>query len=112
MLGNPGSNPLELFWDVVDTLDQKLDEKIAIVVEAIKAHNAQAAGSVANAEGTEQEQKSEDSGFVIGPETTEEDFMIVIKNQEDTLKKLSAEEVHVVFETVSNLSRTGQVYVN
>ena len=24
MLGNPGSNPLELFWDVVDDLDQKL----------------------------------------------------------------------------------------
>ncbi|KAF8159573.1 hypothetical protein B0H34DRAFT_842867 [Crassisporium funariophilum] len=28
MLGNPGSNPLELFWDVVDALDQQLDAKI------------------------------------------------------------------------------------
>lgn len=35
MLGNPGSNPLELFWDAVDTFDQKLDEKIAIVQEAL-----------------------------------------------------------------------------
>lgn len=28
MLGNPGSNPLEMFWDVVDELDQALDIKI------------------------------------------------------------------------------------
>jgi len=28
MLGNPGSNPLEMFWDVVDELDQVLDIKI------------------------------------------------------------------------------------
>jgi pre-mRNA-processing factor 40 len=28
MLGNPGSNPLELFWDVVDMFDQQLDTMI------------------------------------------------------------------------------------
>jgi pre-mRNA-processing factor 40 len=28
MLGNPGSNPLEMFWDIVDELDQVLDQKI------------------------------------------------------------------------------------
>lgn len=31
MLGNPGSNPLELFWDVVDKLDQALDVKVSVV---------------------------------------------------------------------------------
>ncbi|KAE9399919.1 hypothetical protein BT96DRAFT_957117 [Gymnopus androsaceus JB14] len=35
MLGNPGSNQLELFWDVVDALDQKLDAKIAVVTNAL-----------------------------------------------------------------------------
>ncbi|KIJ20730.1 hypothetical protein PAXINDRAFT_57698, partial [Paxillus involutus ATCC 200175] len=36
LLGKPGSNPLELFWDVADQLDQKLDAKIAIVEESIR----------------------------------------------------------------------------
>jgi pre-mRNA-processing factor 40 len=36
MLGTPGSNPLELFWDVVDELDQALDERVAIVESALK----------------------------------------------------------------------------
>lgn len=27
LLGCPGSNPLELFWDVVDDMDQKLEAK-------------------------------------------------------------------------------------
>ena len=37
LLGNPGSNPLELFWDVVDGLDQKLDEKVELVDNALKS---------------------------------------------------------------------------
>ncbi|EJD47946.1 hypothetical protein AURDEDRAFT_102119 [Auricularia subglabra TFB-10046 SS5] len=36
MLGNPGSNPLELFWDVVDELDQVLDAKVDKAEEAFK----------------------------------------------------------------------------
>jgi pre-mRNA-processing factor 40 len=36
LLGNPGSNPLELFWDVVDGLDQKLDAKVEEVQAALK----------------------------------------------------------------------------
>ena len=40
MLENPGSNPLELFWDAVDALDQKLDAKIAVVEDVIKRFNA------------------------------------------------------------------------
>ena len=40
VLGNQGSNPLELFWDVVDSLDQKLDAKIQLVESAIARWNA------------------------------------------------------------------------
>ncbi|KAH8104969.1 hypothetical protein DFH11DRAFT_1733497 [Phellopilus nigrolimitatus] len=36
LLGIPGSNPLELFWDVVDSFDQKLDAKVTVVEEAIR----------------------------------------------------------------------------
>lgn len=32
ILGNPGSNPLELFWDMVDALDQRLEDKERIVL--------------------------------------------------------------------------------
>jgi len=43
MLGNPGLNPLKLFWDIVDALDQKLDAKIAVVEDVIKWHNTKLA---------------------------------------------------------------------
>ncbi|KAG8220839.1 hypothetical protein J3R82DRAFT_2333, partial [Butyriboletus roseoflavus] len=36
LLGKPGSNPLELFWDIVDQLDQRLDAKIATAEECIR----------------------------------------------------------------------------
>jgi len=36
LLGQPGSNPLELFWDVVDQLDQELEAKEAVVVKALE----------------------------------------------------------------------------
>ena len=35
MLGNPGSSPLELFWDVVDELDEQLDDDKRIVETAM-----------------------------------------------------------------------------
>jgi pre-mRNA-processing factor 40 len=31
MLGNPGSSPLDLFWDVVDELDQKVEENSRVI---------------------------------------------------------------------------------
>ncbi|CAI2167816.1 14245_t:CDS:10 [Funneliformis geosporum] len=37
MLGQPGSNPLELFWDVVEELDELLYQQRKIVVEIMKA---------------------------------------------------------------------------
>ncbi len=68
MLGNPGSNQLELFWDVVDGLDQKLDAKIDVVTEAFKGYRA---------EGVEGD--TEAPGFAVGPETTEEQYQNVLK---------------------------------
>ncbi|KAJ7619887.1 hypothetical protein B0H17DRAFT_1113867 [Mycena rosella] len=108
MLGNPGSNPLELFWDVVDELDQKLDKKIAVVEEAIGRYNVARAkqaggepdGDVKMADGvedgdkekekqmeTEKEKeekekekgKEPDGGFAVDPETAEEEFIAVVK---------------------------------
>ena len=37
MLGNPGSNPLEMFWDVVDEMDQVLDEKVDKAEDAFQS---------------------------------------------------------------------------
>ncbi|CAE6542388.1 unnamed protein product [Rhizoctonia solani] len=37
LLGTPGSNPIELFWDVVDQFDQALEEKVARVNRAMDA---------------------------------------------------------------------------
>ncbi|KAL9932969.1 hypothetical protein V8E36_008224 [Tilletia maclaganii] len=37
MLGQPGSTPLELFFDVVDELDAVLDERVAQLEEVLKA---------------------------------------------------------------------------
>ncbi|CAE6462005.1 unnamed protein product [Rhizoctonia solani] len=37
LLGTPGSNPIELFWDVVDQFDQALEEKVSRVNRAMDA---------------------------------------------------------------------------
>ncbi|KAI5118008.1 hypothetical protein M0805_008107 [Coniferiporia weirii] len=65
LLGNPGSNPIELFWDVVDNLDQKLDAKVALVEDALR---------------NKPNKEAEDGGkpFDFGPETTEEEFRAAI----------------------------------
>ncbi|KAH8107472.1 hypothetical protein DFH11DRAFT_1748020 [Phellopilus nigrolimitatus] len=61
LLGIPGSNPLEPFWDVVDSLDQKLDAKVTVVEEAIRKSNEQA-----------------EQSFEFGPNTTEEEFFAAV----------------------------------
>ncbi|KAF9078239.1 hypothetical protein BDP27DRAFT_1413156 [Rhodocollybia butyracea] len=86
MLGNPGSNQLELFWDVVDAMDQKLDAKIAIVM---------------NREAEKENGVSKSSGFVIGPTTTEEEYLTIVKAaDDDDIKTLSGEELHLIFDTL------------
>lgn len=100
MLGNPGSNPLELFWDAVDVLDQKLDAKVSVVEDAIKRHNAKLSGP--------EEDKADDAmdvahkSFSVTPETTWAEFAGVVNMEVDSaLEVLSDEELRLVFKTVS-----------
>jgi pre-mRNA-processing factor 40 len=107
MLGNPGSNPLELFWDIVDALDQQLDEKVAIVEGAIARHNANLSASEDKSMtdgGAPGDKNGEDQagGFSVGPETTENEFKSVIKtNADDAVSALSSEDLRTIYHAVS-----------
>lgn len=93
ILGNPGSNPLELFWDVVDSLDQKLEAKIAVAEEAIKRHNAQTMAE----DGT----STEASAFKVGPDTSEEAFLDILKaDKEPEVRAFSEDEMKEIFRSV------------
>jgi pre-mRNA-processing factor 40 len=113
MLGNPGSNPLKLFWDIVDALDQKLDAKIAVVEDAIKRHNAKLQLDAAGVHESVCEEarvavkgkgENDEKMFEVGPEMTEEEFTAVIKADiHDAVEPLNDEDLHNVFDTVSAL---------
>jgi pre-mRNA-processing factor 40 len=103
MLGNPGSNPLELFWDLVDNLDQKLDAKLAVVEEAINQYNGQKA---ANGESKSEDEpitagNAEGNSFTVGPNTTFEEFLVVVKETSaESAKALGDEDLQIVFQTL------------
>lgn len=91
MLGKPGSNPIELFWDIVDDLDQKLDAKIATVEAAIKRYNSKLSS---DAEGSSQ-------SWSVKPETTEAEFLKVVQeNSDEETSALSTDELKNIFTTV------------
>lgn len=103
MLGNPGSNPLELFWDAVDAFDQKLEAKIAAVQDILRQWSppgsepdkatVEADGDVKMAEAG--------GGFVVGVDTKEEDYMKVVKaGATDAVGQLSGEDLREVFNAV------------
>jgi pre-mRNA-processing factor 40 len=101
MLGNPGSNPLELFWDAVDALDQKLDAKIVLVEDAIKRFNAEHHPAEANEEPSDDKMKTDDETlFTITAETTWDEFVNVIREDGEAVKSLSQEDLQLVFKTV------------
>ncbi|KIK61630.1 hypothetical protein GYMLUDRAFT_58693 [Collybiopsis luxurians FD-317 M1] len=109
MLGNPGSNALELFWDIVDGLDQKLDVKIAVVTNAIEKMNLNKktvdgeADEEKSAAVDNKEKKKEEKayGFSVGPATTEEEFLSVVKSaNDDDITALSEGELHFIFVTL------------
>ncbi|KAJ7227056.1 hypothetical protein GGX14DRAFT_417967 [Mycena pura] len=130
MLGNPGSNPLELFWDAVDALDQNLDKKIAVVEGAIKRYNATRAkqhegqldedvkmtdGAVETineektAAGQEKEEKEKEEfpGFAVEPETAEVEFISVVKagsEGDPAFEALSTDDLHLVFTTLQDIA--------
>jgi pre-mRNA-processing factor 40 len=98
ILGNPGSNPLELFWDVVDSLDQKLETKIEIVEGAIRRHNDQIKAQDGNADS-----KPDGLVFKISPETNEDAFLDIMRADDDAgVKQLRLDEMKEIFRTVSS----------
>ncbi|KAF8967718.1 hypothetical protein BDZ97DRAFT_506785 [Flammula alnicola] len=104
MLGNPGSNPLELFWDTVDALDQQLDAKVVIVEDAIKRHNAKLV-EAKEKEKAEDEMDVVEPPFSVASETTWEEFTAVVNVEADhALKVLSDEELRLVFKTLYDLA--------
>ena len=76
ILGNPGSTPLELFWDEVDKLDQIFDPKLERVEEFFR-----------------------DKDFNVEVGTTKEQFMGVIGGAE--LDGISDEDLDDIFDFVS-----------
>ncbi|KIM44621.1 hypothetical protein M413DRAFT_442582 [Hebeloma cylindrosporum] len=90
ILGNPGSNPLELFWDAVDALDQQLDAKVGIVENVIARHNAKIA---------ESKDEGGETPFIVAPDTTWEQFADVV-NADAQVKALDNRELRLVFTTL------------
>jgi pre-mRNA-processing factor 40 len=76
ILGNPGSTPLELFWDAVDKLDQVFDVKAAKVKAALKEKDLQ-----------------------FGSETTVEEFTAAL--QQVSIPDVSNEDLHNIYQWVS-----------
>ncbi|GBE86371.1 Pre-mRNA-processing protein [Sparassis crispa] len=105
MLGKPGSNPIELFWDTVDALDQELDAKLAVAEDAIRRHNKKLEAQASGAEKTEgtDAKKGERAVplFKVVSETTEEEFMAVIKAEaDDAVRALKTGELLQIFRTL------------
>jgi pre-mRNA-processing factor 40 len=99
ILGSPGSNPLELFWDLVDTLDQKLDEKIAVVQEVLKA--VKKAERDSTPEQGEEPTGAPEEGFAVKAETTQDEFCAVVaENANDAVKAMPKDDIVIIFKTV------------
>lgn len=125
ILGNPGSNPLELFWDVVDRLDRELDAQIAVVAQAVgRCVDKRHAGAPGADEGEGESVDKEAKEFVT-PETTEDEFRKIVAEATalaeaeagqaaqaepedegggggvEALQALSKDDLHIIFVTVS-----------
>ena len=107
MLGNPGSNPLELFWDAVDALDQKLDAKIVVVEDVIKQFNAKHHPAEVKEGLSDNKMNIDETLFTIAPETTWDEFAYVIREDGAGVKTLSQEDLQLVFKTVRIFIWTG-----
>jgi pre-mRNA-processing factor 40 len=109
MLGNPGSNPLELFWDVVDAFDQKLDKKIAIVEDAILRYNER--HSKQNEDGDSQGDDKMNGGrrsFSVVPQTTWQAFSGVVDSELDAASSsMTEDDLRMVYKTVCLIDHLG-----
>ncbi|KAI0819677.1 hypothetical protein BC628DRAFT_1413591 [Trametes gibbosa] len=110
MLGNPGSNPIELFWDIVDALDQKLDAKIEVAMGAIQRYNKRPTDE--DIEVTEEPARTESStnepstkSFEVGPETTLEEFVNVVKADiEEAVQNLTEEDLKEIYQSLHEVA--------
>ena len=89
LLGKPGSNPLELFWDVVDHLDQKLDAKIAAAEECIR-----------RVEAPNESPEDATKVAIITSQSTLEEFVARVKRDPESGRKLNEEDLQEVFRCV------------
>ncbi|QRV73843.1 pre-mRNA-processing protein prp40 [Ceratobasidium sp. AG-Ba] len=87
LLGTPGSNPIELFWDVVDQLDQALDEKVARVNRALDGRGVKFS-TIMTEDGLREAIKG--SREIQG--MTDEDITEVYNTFKDELNQKTAEE--------------------
>ena len=96
ILGNPGSGPLELFWDVVDAMDQKLEGKIEVIEGAVKRYNEK------HQPGDGMDVDGGAVAFKVGIETTAKEFLHVVRADDDEqVRALTDEELSNVFRAVS-----------
>ena len=77
LLGTPGSNPLELFWDVVDILDEALEHHAYLVEKVLSA-----------------------KGIKFTLDSREDEFIGAIKN-DASLQQLSERQLRNVYRHVS-----------
>ena len=95
ILGSPGSGPLELFWDIVDGMDQKLEGKIEIAEGAVKRYNEK------HEPGDGMDVDGAPVTFKVGIETTAKEFLDVVKADEDEqVRALTDGELSDVFRAV------------
>lgn len=100
MLGNPGSNPLELFWDTVDGLDQKLDTKIAVVEDVLKQWDPSRdpVEKLKAEEGGDVQMGEMEKGFMVGANTTEDEFLRAIEqNVTDDIRRIELADLLAVY---------------
>jgi len=102
LLGKPGSNPLELFWDAVDELDQSLDAKIASAEAAIMRHNVQLEAEHGKAAQTSDvSDTTSPKLFAVLPETGQNEFIKVIKeNADESVSHLTTDDLSEIYHTV------------
>ncbi|KAK9729278.1 U1 snRNP protein [Basidiobolus ranarum] len=76
MLGQPGSTPLELFWDAIEILDEKMYQKRKCVNDILKEKN-----------------------ITVTPDDTLDSFIDVLKDHEQ-VSNISEEEMKIIFEQI------------
>jgi pre-mRNA-processing factor 40 len=98
MLGNPGSNPIELFWDVVDHLDQLIDEKITTIDSAVRRYQA----LLTDEKAEDDKVMDVDEQPLVNPSTTLDDYLALVKaTGNEDVKKLTDDEISEIYYVVS-----------